>query len=294
MSSSPTGPTSTTGSSGNSGSEAVPVVTCGALAGHIRDIAARRGWPVDVHALPARLHNRPEQIPGQVAAELPSAMTSPATDAEHAHPLAPPVLQDPARAGGFAALMEQRNRQRITFSGAAMTPAQSGVEPVAGSSAGGVTVEGAGVGEAAVSGAAVSGVVVAYADCGTYGKLDELCAERGIRRLPGLHCYDLYAGADTVRELFHMEPGTYLLTDYLVRTFDRTVVASLGLDRYPELWPDYFGHYTRVVWLAQERSPELAAEAERIAGRFGLPLTIIATGLGRLEAALASLFEGES
>jgi hypothetical protein len=133
--------------------------------------------------------------------------------------------------------------------------------------------------------------VVAYADCGTYGKLDELCAQQGVRRLPGLHCYDLYAGPDTVRALFHMEPGTYLLTDYLVRTFERTVMASLGLDRYPELWPDYFGHYTRVVWLAQEPAPELQAEAERIAALFGLPLTTISTGLDRLEAALAAVIE---
>jgi hypothetical protein len=134
-------------------------------------------------------------------------------------------------------------------------------------------------------------VILGYADCGTYGQLDELSARTGAMRLPGLHCYDLYGGPDTVRELFHMEPGSYLLTDYLVRTFDRTVLASLGLDRYPELWPDYFGHYTRVVWLAQAPTPELAAEAERIAGRFGLPLTTISTGLSRLEAALAELFE---
>jgi hypothetical protein len=88
-----------------------------------------------------------------------------------------------------------------------------------------------------------------------------------------------------------MEPGSYLLTDYLVRTFDRAVLTPLGLDRYPELWPDYFGHYTRVVWLAQAPTPELAAEAEHIAGRFGLPLTTISTGLSRLEAALAELLE---
>jgi hypothetical protein len=92
--------------------------------------------------------------------------------------------------------------------------------------------------------------------------------------------------------VFHVEPGTYLLTDYLVRTFDRTVIASLGLDRYPELWPDYFGHYTRVTWLAQDPTPELRAEAERIAARFGLPMTIVETGLSRLEAALEEIIEG--
>jgi Protein of unknown function (DUF1638) len=134
--------------------------------------------------------------------------------------------------------------------------------------------------------------VLAYADCGTYGKLDDFCAANNIPRLPGLHCYDLYAGEEVVAELFEEEPGTYLLTDYLVRTFDRTVLASLGLDKHPDLWPDYFGHYTRLVWLAQEPSPELEAEATRIANLFALPLTTISTGLAGLETALADLLEG--
>ena len=109
-------------------------------------------------------------------------------------------------------------------------------------------------------------VAVAYADCGTYGALDELCGRLGLRRLPGLHCYDLLAGPSRVAELFADEPGTYVLTDFLVRSFRRSVLAELGLDRYPELWPDYFGHYRRVVWLAQQRDPALEAEAARGGG----------------------------
>jgi Protein of unknown function (DUF1638) len=136
-------------------------------------------------------------------------------------------------------------------------------------------------------------VAVAYADCGTYGALDDLCARLGLRRLPGLHCYDVFAGPDQVRELFEAEPGTYLLTDFLVRSFDRTVLAGLGLDRYPELWPDYFGHYRRLVWLAQEPSAALAAKADRVAAMFGLPLTRVDTGVSRLEAELASLVGGQ-
>jgi Protein of unknown function (DUF1638) len=212
MSNSPTERISTTGSSTSSASE-VEIVACGALAGHIRDIAARRGWPVTVRPLPARLHNRPEKIPKHT--------------------------------------------------------------------------------ERAVAAAQASGsrAVLAYADCGTYGALDELRERRGVQRLPGLHCYDVFGGPDRVAALLAEEPGTYLLTDYLVRTFDRTVLASLGLDRHPELWSDYFGHYRRVVWLAQEPTPELSAAATRIAERFGLPLTRVNTGLARLESALAELVE---
>ena len=132
-------------------------------------------------------------------------------------------------------------------------------------------------------------VAVAYADCGTYGGLDELCGRLGLRRLPGLHCYDVFAGPERMRAVFEAEPGTYVLTDFLVRSFDRTVLAELGLDRHPELWPDYFGHYRRVVWLAQDQEPGLEAAAGRVAARFGLPLTVVETGTGRLERELETL-----
>jgi Protein of unknown function (DUF1638) len=132
-------------------------------------------------------------------------------------------------------------------------------------------------------------VALAYADCGSYGALDTLCAGYGVRKLPGLHCYDVFAGAPRIEAMFEAEPGTYVLTDFLLRSFDRSVLAELGLDRYPELWPDYFGHYRRLVWLAQEPTPALQAEADRVAGLFGLPLTRVDTGVGALEAALAEL-----
>jgi hypothetical protein len=225
MSSSPIVPTSTTASSSNWLSQAdhglpqadrpqAAVITCGALGGPVREIARRRGWRLELHCLPALLHNRPAQIAG------------------HAERLA-----RAAQARGL---------------------------PVA----------------------------LGYADCGTYGALDELCDRLGARRLPGLHCYDLLAGPSRVAELFGTEPGTYVLTDFLVRSFRQTVLAELGLDRYPELWSDYFGHYRRVVWLAQSREPGLEAEARAIAGQFGLPLTVIGTGTARLEHELEQLLGG--
>ncbi|MGH3292909.1 MAG: DUF1638 domain-containing protein, partial [Trebonia sp.] len=136
--------------------------------------------------------------------------------------------------------------------------------------------------------------VIAYADCGTYGALDDLATESGVSRLPGLHCYDLYAGAREIEHLFAEEPGTYLLTDYLIKSFDKAVIRPLGLDRHPDLWTDYFAHYTRLVWLAQQATTELEEAATRIAGQFNLPLTRIDTGTGGLEAALARLIEPRS
>lgn len=137
--------------------------------------------------------------------------------------------------------------------------------------------------------AAYDVVAVGYADCGTYGALDEVCDRLGVRRLGGLHCYDVFAGAGDVAKLFQDQPGTYLLTDFLVRSFRRTVLVELGLDRYPELRDSYFGQYTRAVWLAQEPTEELEALARRAAEHLGLPLVVVPTGSDRLEVALQTL-----
>lgn len=187
------------------------MIACGALGGHIRELAASRGWDIQVRTLPSILHNSPREIA----------------------PLAELHAAELQRAGYTVAL--------------------------------------------------------AYADCGTYGALDEVCERLNLRRLPGLHCYDVFAGPERIEAELAAEPGTYLLTDFLVRSFRFSVLEPLGLDRYPELWPDYFGHYRRIVWLASEPDPGMAAEAERVAGLFGLPLTRIDVGTQRLERAVANL-----
>ena len=116
-----------------------------------------------------------------------------------------------------------------------------------------------------------------------------MCRDLGLERLPGLHCYDVFAGPDRLAQFFEEQPGTYVLTDFLVRSFSRTVVRELGLDRYPELRDDYFGSYTRVVWLAQHPDPELQRRADEAAATLGLPLTVVETGNDGLERALADL-----
>lgn len=132
-------------------------------------------------------------------------------------------------------------------------------------------------------------LAVAYADCGTYGALDEVCTRLGVPRLHGGHCYDVLAGTDRIAALLAEQPGTYLLTDYLVRSFRRSVVVELGLDRHPELRADYFAHYRRVVWLAQEPTPALRAAAEDAAATLGLPLERLDVGSDGLARELAQL-----
>jgi len=188
----------------------VGVVACGALALHIREIAGRRGWSIDIHPLPPALHNRPERIAPAVRQEL-------------------RALQD-----------------RYDL------------------------------------------LAVGYAECGTRGALDDVLRELGVRRLRGATCYDVLA-RDEVADALEAEPGTYFLTDFLVRTFDASVVRPLGLDRFPELRDDYFRAYTRVLWLAQKPTVELHAEAERAARVLGLRLEVQEVGDRGLEAQLEDL-----
>jgi hypothetical protein len=180
------------------------VVACGALAVHVKAVARRRGLDVQVHPLPALLHNRPELIA--------------------------PAVQE--------------------------------------------ALEGHDV------------VAVAYADCGTYGALDDVLGD--VPRLTGAHCYDVLGG-EHAQAALEEEPGTYLLTDFLARTFEHTVLRELGLDRHPELRDAYFGHYTRVLWLAQRATPATRAAAERAAERLGLPLEVREVGDEALERQLAAL-----
>ena len=185
----------------------VLVIACGALARELAEIAATLDG-LDFECLPARLHNRPEQIPEAV-------------------------------------------RRRVRAARGAYDT-----------------------------------ILVGYMDCGTGGLLDRVCAEEGVERLPGAHCYELYAGEDVFAALQDAEPGTFYLTDYLVRHFDRLILEGLGIAAHPELLELYFGNYTRVVHLAQEPGAGLEDAARRAAGALGLRYERITTGHRGLAAAV--------
>jgi Protein of unknown function (DUF1638) len=129
-------------------------------------------------------------------------------------------------------------------------------------------------------------VFVAYGDCGTGGALDRVVSAHGVERLPGDHCYAFLAGVDDWLAMHEAEPRTFYLTDFLCRHFRRLVVEGLGLDQHPELLPDYFGSYRRVVYLAQTDDPALVRGAREAAAHLGLELEVRRTGLGDLRPAL--------
>ena len=136
-------------------------------------------------------------------------------------------------------------------------------------------------------------IFVAYADCGTGGLLDLVLGAEGVDRLEGAHCYEVFAGRAAFAQLSEAEPGTFYLTDFLARNFDRLVIRGLGLDRHPELQPLYFGNYRRLVFLAQTENAALTRSARRGARRLGLAFERRFTGLGNLAGQLA-VFAGRA
>ena len=131
-------------------------------------------------------------------------------------------------------------------------------------------------------------ILVGYADCGTGGLLAPIVDKYGAEMLPGAHCYEFFAGAARFARLQEEELGTFYLTDFLARHFDRMVWRTLGLDRHPELRDTYFAHYRRVVYLSQTDDPALVAAAATAAERLGLDFVHRRVGYGLLETQLGA------
>ena len=134
-------------------------------------------------------------------------------------------------------------------------------------------------------------IFVAYGDCGTRGALDAVLREEGVERIAGAHCYEFYATPAVFSALADAEPGTFYLTDFLLRHFERLVIRGLGIDRHPELLPVYFGNYRRLVYLAQAPKAESDAGARAIAARLGLEYRFQSTGYGGLGRSLSGFVD---
>lgn len=127
---------------------------------------------------------------------------------------------------------------------------------------------------------------VAYADCGTGGLLDKVLDEFDIPRLSGAHCYEFFSGTHSFDKMMDAEPGTLFLTDFLVRHFQRLMIKGLGLDRYPQLRDSYFGHYRKLIYIAQEDDEALQLQARECAAQLGLEYDYRFTGFQNLKQSM--------
>lgn len=131
-------------------------------------------------------------------------------------------------------------------------------------------------------------IYVAYADCGTRGEIDRVIEEEGpgIERLPGVHCYQFFAGSERFAKIAEQDPGTFYLTDFLAEHFDRFVIEPLKINEHPELFDMYFGNYNRVVFLSQLKDERLLQAAKDAADRLGLEFEHVHCGYGELETGI--------
>ncbi len=137
-------------------------------------------------------------------------------------------------------------------------------------------------------------IFVAYADCGTCGEIDKVIDEEGIKRLPGAHCYQFFAGTDRFAALSEREPGTFYLTDFLAQHFDQFVTKPLKFETHPELREMYFGNYQRLVYLSQKKDTELIAAAKAAADKLELEFEHVHVGYGELESGLKDVAKREA
>ena len=131
-------------------------------------------------------------------------------------------------------------------------------------------------------------IFVAYADCGSGGEIDRVLEDENIERLPGAHCYSFFAGEQRFKEISEQELGSFYLTDFLAKHFERLVIKGLKLDQHPELRDQYFGNYTRVVYLSQEDNPSVRSLAKNAALFLGLDFEHEHCGYGELQTGLES------
>ena len=123
-------------------------------------------------------------------------------------------------------------------------------------------------------------VAVIYGDCGTGGEIDAFLSEQKVDRIPGPHCYEMFLGPTAFEDEMERELGTFFLTDYMVRHFERIVMQGMGLRKHPQLRDMYFGNYRRVLYIAQTEDRALQDKARAAAAELDLVYEYRFTGFG--------------
>ena len=132
-------------------------------------------------------------------------------------------------------------------------------------------------------------IAVAYGDCGTGGTLDAFLEAEQIPRIAGPHCYEMFLGKVEFDAEMETALGTFFLTDYMVRHFERIVMKGMGIRQHPELRDMYFGQYTRVLYIAQTDCKKLRAKAVQAAVELGLDYEYRYVGYGEFAGFIRSL-----
>lgn len=227
----------------------VLVIACGALARELLAITELNNFTnVTVECLPASLHNRPKEIPELVRTRIRRARGQVVSGNNN---------QPGSQGEGDKGLADKSLADKDLL--------DDGTRQASGQ---------------------FDEILIGYADCGTGGLLEKVCAEEGVEMLAGAHCYQFFATHDRFEQLQDHALGSFYLTDFLARNWERLIWEGMGIAKHPELRDMYFGNYTRCVYLEQADDPKALAAAHECANRLGLELHIEPTGYGELETAV--------
>ncbi|MFT6813976.1 MAG: hypothetical protein ACI91Q_000704 [Gammaproteobacteria bacterium] len=240
----------------------VLVIACGALARELLAITELNGLAnVTVECLPASLHNRPKEIPELVRSRIRRARGR----AGSGRVWPTPADQRPEENGHTVPDTTWSSSNQVNQDLVDKDLLDDGTQQASGQ---------------------FDEILVGYADCGTGGLLEKVCAEEGVEMLAGAHCYQFFATHDRFEQLQDHALGSFYLTDFLARNWERLIWEGMGIAKHPELRDMYFGNYTRCVYLEQANDPKALAAAHECAERLGLELHIEPTGYGELETAV--------
>ena len=84
------------------------------------------------------------------------------------------------------------------------------------------------------------------------------------------------------------EPGSFFVTEFLARNFERLVLKGLGLDKFPHMIDRIFENYTRLIYLARTDNEKTRLQAEAAAKTLGLRFEMRLVGSGEYQQFLAA------
>lgn len=125
-------------------------------------------------------------------------------------------------------------------------------------------------------------IFVAYGDCGTGGLLDKVLKKYHVERLPGAHCYQFFS-PQTFAQIDDEDLGTFYLTDFLARHFERLILKEMGILDNPEFRDMIFGHYHTMLYLVQNPDLNYRDYAQKAADSIGLAYKELYTGYAGLQ-----------
>lgn len=125
-------------------------------------------------------------------------------------------------------------------------------------------------------------IIVGFGDCGSGGKIQNVCKTHGVEYIDSPHCYAFLYSNEKFDKLASKNLGTFYLTDYLARHFNSLIKVGM-LRNNDKLKQMFFQNYTDLVYLSQTDDKKIEQHAIDAAEYLGLKYSRVHTGYGELQ-----------